>query len=547
MQQSIFRKAIFRRVLTGIFALFLLYATPAISQQSFIDSLEKVLLSAKADTQRLRILNVLSSKYLRKGEIDKSFSYAQNALKLSEKTSSVKGIVNVYNNLANLYKDLSKTDSSLYFFRLAIEKSTANNYKEGLSMSHQNLGILHISLGNNDESLKNFRTALRLKEELGDVKGVINCRMNIGVNMKQRANYPEALKEFYVALGASEKDGQKSNMGLANLNIGIVYAEMTRYDEALKHYFAAQPIFEQLNDMQRLGTLQICIGVIHTNKQEYDKALVAQKSALKIYEKINYPQGMASAHGNMGNIYQYTGKLDSALKEYLLAYKIFEEIGAKSQFSVSLNNIGRLYLKMKNPGKARETILAALRAGKGTDDKNEIWTSYLTLSQTDSALAFSGTLSFREREKYWLSSLENFKLAVIYKDSLLNEENNKKIVQQQMQYDFDRKEALANAEQAKKDLKTNEEKSRQTLLSVVLSCCLATALIAGLFIFRSLKINQRKKKIITAQKVEVERQMLLVEQKQKEILDSIYYARRIQWALISSELSISKMLTRLNR
>jgi uncharacterized protein YlzI (FlbEa/FlbD family) len=43
----------------------------------------------------------------------------------------------------------------------------------------------------------------------------------------------------------------------------------------------------------------------------------------------------------------------------------------------------------------------------------------------------------------------------------------------------------------------------------------------------------------------IEQQKYLVEEKQKEILDSIHYARRIQTALLPTERYVDKTLTRL--
>ena len=56
--------------------------------------------------------------------------------------------------------------------------------------------------------------------------------------------------------------------------------------------------------------------------------------------------------------------------------------------------------------------------------------------------------------------------------------------------------------------------------------------------FRSLFITRRQKQIILRQKE-------LVEEKQKEILDSIHYARRIQKSLLPTEKYIHKSFIRL--
>ena len=72
-------------------------------------------------------------------------------------------------------------------------------------------------------------------------------------------------------------------------------------------------------------------------------------------------------------------------------------------------------------------------------------------------------------------------------------------------------------------------------------------LILAIVILRSLRQNQKKNKIITEQKLIVEKQKELVEEKQKEILDSIHYAKRIQTALITSEKYITKRLQNLQK
>jgi signal transduction histidine kinase len=62
--------------------------------------------------------------------------------------------------------------------------------------------------------------------------------------------------------------------------------------------------------------------------------------------------------------------------------------------------------------------------------------------------------------------------------------------------------------------------------------------IIAIVIYRSLNTTKRQKQII-------EKQKQLVEEKQKEILDSIHYAKRIQMALLTSEYYIEKQLKRL--
>ena len=98
--------------------------------------------------------------------------------------------------------------------------------------------------------------------------------------------------------------------------------------------------------------------------------------------------------------------------------------------------------------------------------------------------------------------------------------------------------AKAKADQDKKDaVAVSEARKQKIVLWSVISGLMLVLGFAG-FIFRSLRITGRQKQLI-------EQQKHLVEEKQKEILDSIRYAKRIQTALMPTEKYIDKTLKRL--
>lgn len=79
---------------------------------------------------------------------------------------------------------------------------------------------------------------------------------------------------------------------------------------------------------------------------------------------------------------------------------------------------------------------------------------------------------------------------------------------------------------------TTAEVSRQRIVIWSVVCgLLLVALLAG-FVFRSLYVTRKQKQIIEAQKEEVERSKIVIEEKNKDITDSINYARRIQRAML---------------
>ncbi|MDI1355634.1 MAG: YfiR/HmsC family protein [bacterium] len=115
------------------------------------------------------------------------------------------------------------------------------------------------------------------------------------------------------------------------------------------------------------------------------------------------------------------------------------------------------------------------------------------------------------------------------------EEVQKNIAKQSEQMKvLDRDIALKKQELNEKQKKIGEQ---NTVISVIAVLSIV-AMILLFFAIRSNNQRRRANKLLSEQKNEIEKQKLLVDEKQKEILDSINYAKRIQTALLAN----SKMM-----
>jgi hypothetical protein len=140
--------------------------------------------------------------------------------------------------------------------------------------------------------------------------------------------------------------------------------------------------------------------------------------------------------------------------------------------------------------------------------------------------------------KDFKNAFNYYKQYIALKDTLKNEENIKKITKASMEYEFAKKEAATKLEQEKKEAIAAAESKKQKVIIFSVCGILILVVLFGIYAFRSFL---QKKKI----NIEISRQKQIIEEKQKEIVDSIYYARRIQNALITNERYIDKSLTRL--
>jgi adenylate cyclase len=371
--------------------------------------------------------------------------------------------VNTLNALAEDFIN-KKPDTAIYFANEAHELATRMKYQMGIANACLNIGIALKNLGNYKKALKSSNDALLIYDQLlplstGTEKTGSKYRIlkqkaltlkNIGVIYGSQGNYPEGSKYSISSLKISEEIGDKYGMGRTSGNIGYAYFLQGNYPEALKYTLASLKIKEEIGDKIGIVLCHNNIGLIYEGQHDYAEALKNHIVSLKISQEIGYKEGIATSYNNIGIIYKDQGNYPEALKNYLASVKISEEIGHKEDVAASYNNIGMVYMKQKKYKDASQYLNNGLSLAKEIGSLECIKTSYSGLAELDSA------------QGNFIKSLEHYKKYTATRDSILrfDYENASKM----MQYEFDKKEALAKADQENKDALVLKELQRQKLV-----------------------------------------------------------------------------------
>lgn len=450
-------------------------------------------------------------------------------------------------------KNILAQDSYIDSLKTLIETQKADTNKVNtlneLSYEFTNIGEYQIALNYASQ-------AKSLSEKLNFKKGLADAYTKIGLIYKDQSNYPEALKNYFAALKIDEEAGNKSGVAYAYNNIGIIYKNQDNYKEALKMHFASLKIKEELGDKKGIAVSYNNIGILYSIQAKFVEALKNYSLSLKIKEELGDKKGIATSYNNIGNVYLKQGNYQEALKNYFASLKIREESGDKKGIAYSFNCIGSAQLGLKKPIEAKEYAEKALALSKKIGVIEEIKESYYILSKVDSVLG-NHKLAY-----------ENYKLFIVYRDSIINEENTLKTLQTSIQYEYDKKataDSVKNADEQKvKDAQikaqTAQIKQEQTQ-RYGLYGGLSLVLIFSGFLYNRFRVTRKQKEIIEQQNKEVEKQreladnrrILAEEQKEiitkknQEIIDSIHYAQRIQKSLLPTEKFIERKMNELKK
>ena len=366
--------------------------------------------------------------------------------------------VNALNDLASEFR-YSNTDTALYFVTRALDLATKLQYEIGIADCKLKTSALYASRGRFREGLENGYEALRTYNRLiasssGSRRDAILKRTGrayliLGHNYISQGNYPEGLKVTLLSLKIKEEQGDKKGICDSEYNLGNIYSLLRNYPEALKHHRASLKISEELGLTESLPASYNAIGWIYIQMGDYSSAMQNSMLALKLAEKLNDNPTLAEVFNSLAVIYQGKSEYDTALKYFFASLEKYALVGIDQQIPDIYNCIGLIYMAQKKFRDASVYFDKALNSAKAINSFEFIKAAYENRSALDSAT------------KNYGRALADYKLSVIYKDSLFNQENTRKMVQQEMQYDFDKKETVAKAEQAEKDARAKEEIIRQ--------------------------------------------------------------------------------------
>lgn len=461
----------------------LLISEGVLCQRNKIDSVLRVLKTAKPDSSKVILLNKASEELSDGGNYKVADSLAKEAMTLAE------GI----------------------------------NYPAGEASAYNKAGYVFEDQGNYAGALDNYMQSLKIEQKAGDKAGMSDACMNIGNVYEMQGNYAEALKAQLQALKIAEELGNKSNMGGCYVNVGIIYSLLDNNAEALANYNKGLKIDEEIGNKTNTAAAYLDIGLIYETTGNYTEALKNEMKSLEISKEIKDIRQASNAYSNMGTLYSVMGNYDEAIKNEWLGLEVSKQMNDKQAVGFSYESIGAIYTKQKKYGEAKKFLDSALIVAHSIGIKDIIKSTYYDYAALDSAMGDCNG-AYADYKKY-----------ISYRDSLKNEENTKKIVSEQMTYEFNKKQAVEKVEQDKKDAIHQEELKKQKIVIYAVTAGLLMALLLTIIIFRSLKQSRKKTQVIEHQKI-------IVEEKNKEILDSITYAKRLQDAILPPLNLIKKYL-----
>jgi len=490
-----------------IFFLYLLLSISYFSCAQNINSLKLLLKNAKHGSTRIKTLAELSEVC----EYDEAVMYAEQCVKLAEKilpttTNSalkklyLKNLSGALNNIGYYAKYRGDIPKALDYYNRSLKIDEELQDKEGIAYALINIGSIYGYQGDLSKTLEYDHKSLKIMEELQNKKGIASCLNNLGVTYQYQGQNTKALEYHLRSLKLQEELQDKREIANSLNNIGGIYNAQHNSEKALAYYEKALKIREEIEDKGGTAYSLNSIGYIYTNKGEIQKALGYFKKSLTLFESIRDKRGIANSTHYIANVLQQQNKTNEALTYAKRSLQSANELGFPGDLNRAAGTLKKIY----------------------------------------------------EKQNRYKQAFDMYKLQIKMLDSITNQATRKASIKKQFQYQYEKKAAadsVKNAEEQKiKDAELNFQKAQLNQEKTQRSALYGGLLLVVIFltfVFNRFYITQKQKIIIEKQKEQVDVAYEKLHEKNKEVIDSIVYARRIQSALLPNENYIEKNLKRL--
>ncbi len=371
---------------------------------------------------------------------------------------------------------------------------------------------------NTDSSLYYSNTAYQLAKS--SPNNFLKCRatLNLGYVYQNISDYKKGTLYFKESIALAEKGNFKQLQAQAYNGFANMFAIQNQFTQAAEYFNKALDISKEINDLRKVSVILMNLANIEYNfacgNGNYSKANKAYAEAYDWAIMSKDTDQIITCLGNWGLSYSDEGKLELSLEKLNKGMELANSVNNTTDLIFLKYYLGRTYGLMKQYQKANDSFKGSLGLSIQFKDAEYESENYYCLARTNYEIG-----NYKDAYDYF------FKYKTL-QDTL----NGKDIVNElntiKTKYDTEKKQKEIEL------LKVNANKNKIVNISLIAGAIL-------LFLMVILILNRYRLKVKTNQLLAGQNQ--IISEKNKDISDSINYAKKIQDAILPSSDDIHKV------
>jgi serine phosphatase RsbU (regulator of sigma subunit) len=380
----------------------------------------------------------------------------------------------------------------------------------------------NIAYSNLKEGLDYSKQSYDLAKKLSYERMYPTICNTYGLIYADMAEVALALDKYIEGLKYAKKNNQPGSSAALYNSLGNLYGTTGETRKAMANYRMSMEDFVKAHpDKFPAPTCSNLVGV-YTTLQKYDSAMYYANLCIDYNIKENNRNGLMANYISLSEIYSAQKNGEKSLEAATRALVIAKEMKDDYTLSHVYVQLGNAYSLNENYKEALDALGQAIFYAKQTGDMPALELATLYLSQ------------IYEKTGNYKNSLKYFKEYKVYQDSTLNNESIQQVKNAEAKYENEKKQKEIELLGEKQKLNDAENQKKKIYLSVALLGIIVLGFVL-VILYRNNRLKQKTNQDLEAFNREINTQKELVELKNKEITDSINYAKRIQQSILTSE------------
>lgn len=477
--------------------------------------------NAQSDTQKINTLNALTKIYL-DVNIDSAHLFNKQSVFIASKAANEKFSYKGIAYKAQLFRKKKSLDSALIIANNAYDIAKKYGNPSEIANAYNITGNIYEQSNKNELATESYTKALKISSSAKDKKEMLSSYLHLGINYKKTNKTTEALFNLLEAMKISEEIKDSSVIFTTCINLGSMYERTKDHHKAMECYKKALYIVksDKNKDEDDLAICYFKIGKLFQSLKITDSAKYYLTETLKIHLKRNDEEGLIFDYSNIASYEAEVGDFVSAEKNYRKALALGLKINDSVRLNLLYTYLGGMFRDKKDNDNALKHYKIALSYGTKMIATETIMMEYKKLAEI-----------YIEKGNY-KKALENYMKYKLWSDKSYNVAETKKQTELKLNYEFEKVQKKIEAETKAKELISQVELEQERKQRNYLLFGLGLISLMLIITVKNYRAKQKANTILHKQKIEIEHQKKLVEEKNIEINDSINYALRIQTASI---------------
>ncbi len=355
----------------------------------------------------------------------------------------------------------------------------------------------------------------------------INVLLQTGWLSRERGRHSEALGYYLDALIIAENNKDEIQMANAYARIAVVYHVMEDYKTAERYYDQTLELYQKLDLRKEEGRLYNNYGLLYQNKNLPVKSIYYYEKSIDMCQAIGNTRGAAIAKENLGVVcFEYLKNNTVALDHLDYSANVWRSFGDIYGQAQNLVYKIDVYMDQQDFKKVVDTAQYALELARKSGAKDVERDALLQLAK-----GYDGLRKIEDAYHFFFAH-------VCLKDSLEELNNFEKISLMSQRLELQKIHVQDSLNMV---IEYNNHKAivdaqykEQRFWTIILSSGFIALMVILIILIRARRTQVRSAKIITETNT-------ILKRKNREIIDSITYAKNIQDSILPTREDIDRL------